>query len=195
MKYGHSVVILMIVAAVTGSVLWYCRSHAETNEPVTPGITPGITPEQADPLPIRIPAPTIAAGTVTPASADDLPATSRRVAVHVTGLKQQASTLHVAVFHSAEGFPKPESSVNKMTLPVAGESAEVSVMLSSGEPAAIAVFQDLDGDGRLTKNGFGLPVEPYGFSNNARSLLGPPGFSQAAMAAADASAPLEIRVR
>ena len=41
---------------------------------------------------------------------------------------------------------------------------------------AVAVFQDIDKDRLLGKNMFGLPNEPYGFSNNIYGKGGPPSF-------------------
>ena len=43
-------------------------------------------------------------------------------------------------------------------------------------PYAIAVFQDKNNDGKLNKNLFGAPKEPYGFSNNKYGRFGPPEF-------------------
>jgi len=38
---------------------------------------------------------------------------------------------------------------------------------------AVAVFQDLNGNGRLDRTPLGLPLEPYGFSNDAGRLRRP----------------------
>jgi uncharacterized protein (DUF2141 family) len=38
---------------------------------------------------------------------------------------------------------------------------------------AIAVFQDLNGNGRLDRTPLGLPLEPYGFSKDAGRLRRP----------------------
>lgn len=43
----------------------------------------------------------------------------------------------------------------------------------------IRVYQDLDEDRELDTNAFGLPREPYGFSNDARGRFGPPRWSDA----------------
>lgn len=51
--------------------------------------------------------------------------------------------------------------------------------LAPGTYAAKA-FQDVDGDGRMGLNPFGLPTEPYGFSNGAQPNMGPPSFEAAA---------------
>lgn len=117
------------------------------------------------------------------------------VLVHVSGLMPQSSNLYVAVFDSEEGFPKPEYSRTTMTIPVDAKSVEFSVSLPDSSPTGIAIFQDLNGDGKLTKNGFGLPIEPYGFSNNARSTFGPPTFGQAAFNVTEKTSPIEITVR
>ena len=47
---------------------------------------------------------------------------------------------------------------------------------------AIAVFHDLNRNGVLDKNPFGIPTEPYGFSNNARNTFSAPSFGQASFA-------------
>jgi uncharacterized protein (DUF2141 family) len=44
---------------------------------------------------------------------------------------------------------------------------------------AVRIFQDVDGDGELTSNFFGIPKEPFGFSKNPAIKFGPPSFEQA----------------
>ena len=60
---------------------------------------------------------------------------------------------------------------------------------------AIKVFHDRDGDGELDKGAFGIPSEPYGFSNDARGRLGPPNFEDAAFAYEGRPIAVTIRVR
>lgn len=43
---------------------------------------------------------------------------------------------------------------------------------------AVKVFHDVNGNGALDTNWFGLPSEPYGFGNNAPVRFGPPPFDQ-----------------
>jgi uncharacterized protein (DUF2141 family) len=130
-----------------------------------------------------------------PPVSDAVVETTCDVAVHVTGLKNKTSNLYVAVFDTENGFPKPEHSRTTTTIPVDAESVKFSLSLSDSSTTGIAIFQDLNGDGKLTKNGFGLPTEPYGFSNNARSTFGPPTFSQAAFKVSEKTSPIEITVR
>ncbi len=44
------------------------------------------------------------------------------------------------------------------------------------------VFHDVDGDGQMDTNPFGIPTEPYAFSNNAVGRMGPPEWDQARFA-------------
>ena len=41
---------------------------------------------------------------------------------------------------------------------------------------AVAAFHDADGNGELPTNNLWIPIEGHGFSNDARGLMGPPGF-------------------
>lgn len=45
---------------------------------------------------------------------------------------------------------------------------------------AISAFHDVNRNGELDSGLFGIPVEDYGFSNNARASFGPPDFADAA---------------
>ena len=44
---------------------------------------------------------------------------------------------------------------------------------------AISSYHDVNGNGKLDSNLFGIPNEPYGFSNNAKAVFGPPDFDAA----------------
>lgn len=67
---------------------------------------------------------------------------------------------------------------------VAGEADESPVVISVKDlkPGTYAIkgYHDLDGDGKMNTNAFGIPSEPYGFSNNAPGNFGPPPFEKAA---------------
>ncbi len=120
---------------------------------------------------------------------------TQNVSFRIEGLKAESSQVHVAVFDSAKGFPKPESSSSKTVVSATESHVEFQMSLPAGQKTAIAVFQDLDGDGKLTKNAVGIPVEPYGFSNAARSLFGPPSFSSAALMISDKTDTVSIKVQ
>ncbi|ESZ88309.1 MAG: hypothetical protein Q27BB25_04790 [Blastomonas sp. CACIA14H2] len=55
------------------------------------------------------------------------------------------------------------------------EGQAVSVRFEGLAPGryAIKAFHDVDGDGKMKTNPFGMPLEPFAFSNNARPEGGP----------------------
>lgn len=44
---------------------------------------------------------------------------------------------------------------------------------------AIRAFHDVNGDGQMNRNPFGMPTEPYAFSNNAVGNMGPATWDRA----------------
>lgn len=55
------------------------------------------------------------------------------------------------------------------------EGKTVSVRFEGLAPGryAIKAFHDVDGDGKMKTNPFGMPLEPFAFSNNAKPQGGP----------------------
>lgn len=101
---------------------------------------------------------------------------SKLVAITVNGLKPVASQVCFAVFKSDVGFPKTDNSQQAEVIASDGPTLNAALMLPVNEPIAISIYQDIDGNGELTRDSFGIPNEPYGFSNDARGMLGPPTF-------------------
>ena len=65
-----------------------------------------------------------------------------------------------------------------------------------GVPAgryAIAVYHDVNANGRLDKQIFGLPAEPYGFSNDV-GRSAPPSFEGALVPVGDPAATVSVRL-
>ena len=60
----------------------------------------------------------------------------------------------------------------------AGERTATFEGLAAGDYAAKA-FHDIDGDGEMDANPFGMPTEPYAFSNNAVGNMGPASWDRA----------------
>ena len=93
---------------------------------------------------------------------------------------QNTGALRIAIF-DAGGWSGNDA--------VAADSVDVSegadsVVFEGLEPGTYGVklFHDVDGDGELARGNFGIPTEPYGFSNDAPVRFGPPSFGDAAFA-------------
>lgn len=131
-------------------------------------------------------------------SSEETPKNRREQAFSVMGLADKECSVYVAVFESESDFPKSERSSKTVMVTALDEQVHFSLDLPQDQPIAIAVFQDIDGNGKLSKNKMGAPTEPYGFSNNARGFLGPPSFKQAALILSperNAREPINIKVR
>ena len=85
--------------------------------------------------------------------------------------------MKVAVFGPASSFPDPRTALQRLDYPAGTKDFRIS--LPGQGTFALAVYEDLNGDGTLNRSRFGVPTEPYGFSNNARSNRGAPSFQEA----------------
>lgn len=98
----------------------------------------------------------------------------------LSGVVPNSGPVRIAVFSSANGFPKHDSAVKKLALDSSAAELTCPIELQS-QTFAVAAFQDVNNDGVLNRSSFGIPTEPYGFSRNAQGQMGPPAFEDAAV--------------
>ena len=60
---------------------------------------------------------------------------------------------------------------------------------------ALSLYHDENNNGMLDTNFFGIPKEPYGFSNDARGTFGPPKYTAAQFEFIKDGQQVEIRVK
>jgi uncharacterized protein (DUF2141 family) len=124
-----------------------------------------------------------------------LPAAAGELRITVDGIRSPHGTVLIGLYDSAASFQKAvESSAKEgcflvdpdrfaavaLRANAALRSAVVFSNLEPGRYAAVACH-DENGNGKLDKSFLGVPTEPYGFSNDAQGILGPPKFEDAAM--------------
>ena len=95
-------------------------------------------------------------------------------------------TVMISVFNS-EATYSGGAPVAATALPASGPVVAVFENLPAGD-YAVKAFHDVNGNGRMDTNPFGMPVEPYAFSNNARGNMGPAGWDRAHFAVSGATA-------
>ena len=98
-----------------------------------------------------------------------------------------------AVFDSEEGWRTRRGAVRTATVRAA-DGQLVFTGLPPGRYAAM-FFHDVNGDGKLNTLPIGLPLEPYGFSLNARGGFGPPAWRAAAFDVTGETTVQTIRLR
>lgn len=97
-----------------------------------------------------------------------------RLDVELKGLKSTTGSVQICLMNEEGQFFK--SCFKEATYRFeAGKQGSVSFTDLAPGKYAIMAFHDSDDDGTLTYKGlFGMPSEPYAFSNNPSTLFGPP---------------------
>lgn len=99
------------------------------------------------------------------------------VIIEVSGINiSKKGNLIVGLFKQ-NGFPKANQSSYGKTIPITSSTMTVKFSSIENGEYAVAVFQDQDLNDKLSSNFFGVPNEPFGFSNNKFGMFGPPNFS------------------
>lgn len=103
------------------------------------------------------------------------------IRAEIEGLRSPNGAVRCLLFQSADGFPNDASkAAQRVMVKIADGAAVCEFADPPAGTLAIAFIHDENGNGVLDKNFFGIPVEGYGFSNNARGSMGPPAFEKAA---------------
>jgi uncharacterized protein (DUF2141 family) len=100
--------------------------------------------------------------------------------VTFTGIETQQGAVMGAVFDSEDAYNGKGAPVRQIM--VKADKAEVAAELAGLAPGryAIKLFHDIDGDMKMGTNPFGMPTEPFAFSNNAKGNMGPAKWADAA---------------
>ena len=116
-----------------------------------------------------------------------LPLSATVLQVQITGVDvARGGYLMVGVYDSQATFLKDEGLVDEAKLAVVANASDHHIIaifnqLMLNKKYAIAVYHEVNGNGKLDKNFLGIPTEGYGFSNNARGTFGPPNFNDTAV--------------
>jgi len=107
------------------------------------------------------------------------------LAIEVLGLAGSDGRCRLALYRNQEGFNQPEKAFAKETLAAPNQGPlvwtielEASAMQGAQTLWAVSAHHDENGNDKLDKNAFGIPIESYGFSNNPKRGFGPPKFDE-----------------
>ena len=99
--------------------------------------------------------------------------------VKIRNIYPVSGELYIALYSSQGSYMNPDSALARSIITVESDSMMVSFPGVREGTYAIAVFQDLNANGTFDANEFGIPTEPFGFSNDSKGLFGPPDFEKA----------------
>lgn len=94
------------------------------------------------------------------------------------GIKTQTGAVLLSLA-SSEAAYDGKAPTSAEAAPVTGDSVSVTFKDLAPGRYAIKAFHDINGDGKMSTNPFGIPTEPFAFSNNAHGSMGPAKWADA----------------
>ncbi len=95
----------------------------------------------------------------------------------VTGFKSNAGQARIQVMDSERAVTNESISFCMIRSRIVNQKVEIVLKGVPYGQYAVQVFHDVNGNGVIDKNIFGVPKEEYGFSNNVRGKLGHPDYA------------------
>jgi uncharacterized protein (DUF2141 family) len=116
------------------------------------------------------------------------------IIIKITGLRSEKGQVRIAVFNSSETW-LGEHPVYSSTIKVESQSVTWKLDDVPYGDYGIAVFHDENKNGKMDKNLLGMPLEPYGFSNNVRVILRAPKWEKGKVAVRNPTTEISIEVK
>jgi uncharacterized protein (DUF2141 family) len=101
--------------------------------------------------------------------------------VKILNIRNSTGAVACALFESPDGFPTEflHSATNIMMIKIKDTQARCDFEDIPRGRYALAVIHDENMNGKLDTNRLGIPLEGYGFSNDAKAFLSAPSFRAA----------------
>ena len=122
-------------------------------------------------------------------------AAATSLTVRFTGIETPNGTVLLSLFSSEAAFDAGGKPIASLMAPVKGNTAEAGFSGLTPGRYAVKAFHDVDGDGAMGTTPFGMPTEPFAFSNDAIGEAGPAKWAAASfdLGASDAVHTIKIR--
>ncbi len=117
------------------------------------------------------------------------------LAIRFEGIESPTGQIMLSVFDSAAAHDQGGKPVRAAAVTVDGAAATARFEGLAPGDYAVKAFHDVDGDGKMATNPFGMPLEPFAFSNNAKAEGGPPRWEAARFAVAAGENAVSIAIK
>ena len=97
--------------------------------------------------------------------------------VKIDNIKNDNGDILIGLYSNSQSFPRKVS--DGRIVKASKEGVIVAFHDLKPGPYAVSVMHDENSNKDMDQNKIGIPKEGFGFSNNARILLGPPSFDNA----------------
>lgn len=102
------------------------------------------------------------------------------ISVTVSNIDKAEGNVEISLYNNAEAFPHSKGRYKTANATVKGNTVTYEFKNVPNGEYAIALFHDANNNGIMDKNIFGIPKEPYGFSNNVVPKMSAPKYDQCA---------------
>ena len=99
--------------------------------------------------------------------------------IRVSGIESGRGAIQYGLYDSPENFPTRIGRIAKGKVPAALSGSKIVIKGLKPGFYAVAVFHDEDLNGEFDQGLFGIPLETFGFSNDARGFFSAPDFDDA----------------
>lgn len=112
--------------------------------------------------------------------------------VTIQNVQSKTGTVRIAVMKACKKFPECNPDETAI-IDAKSSSFQKAFSVEPGE-YAVAVYHDKNANGELDKRIFGIPKEPYGFSNNFRPRISAPTFGDCKIVVGSGGKTISIKV-
>lgn len=123
--------------------------------------------------------------------------TATRLNVQVGALRSDAGSVVIVVYPGDPSrFLAPRGKVERAKIKTSAPMSQACFWLPSATDAyAVMVYHDVDSDGDLDRSPQGMPIEGYGFSNDAPTRFASPAFDAVRFGVKPGETTIRIKVR
>lgn len=102
---------------------------------------------------------------------------SGTLVLNLENIQSFSGTIRIAIYDNADAFENEGAVVwDKVVSNINGEQITLKAKDLPFGDYAIALYHDVNDNDKLDKNNFGIPTEPYAFSNNPKVKWKPPSY-------------------
>lgn len=95
------------------------------------------------------------------------------------GIKTKTGAVMLSLAGSPEAYDDKAPAAGQSMVPATSSAVTATFTGLAPGRYAIKAFHDVNGDGKMAANPFGMPTEPFAFSNNAHGVMGPAKWADA----------------
>lgn len=113
--------------------------------------------------------------------------------VEIQNIRQLTGSVYIGVYKPCKDFPGSCTPTDNQIVSATQKNIRVTFLIEPGT-YAVAVYQDINDNGKLDTRVLGIPKEPYGFSNNFKPLFSGPTFADCQVKVSADSKPISIKL-